>query len=263
MITILTPTYNRAYCLNELYQSLKLQSSLNFEWVIVDDGSTDNTFELINEWIKLDELTIRYFHQNNSGKHIALNEGVKHSNGELILIVDSDDKLVVDAVKIVETKEALLPSEYTGFSFRRAHFDGQLVGDEIKDSDDYDDYIDAHPTRAAKIFPCDLAYVFKKSAMEKHPFPRIIGEKFVPELLIWNAIADDGLVRFYKNIPIYLCEYLPDGLSFNFKSQLMKNPKGFGLFYRDQFHREEQVFFKAKNMIRYFQCLFYSIKKRL
>lgn len=88
--TIFTPTYNRAYTLPALYQSLRNQTCMDFEWVIVDDGSTDNT-ETVCQGFKQDLFPISYFRQQNSGKHVAVNEGVKQAQGEWFFIVDSDD----------------------------------------------------------------------------------------------------------------------------------------------------------------------------
>lgn len=99
MLTIFTPTYNRAHLLPNLYQSLLNQKRVDFEWLIVDDGSTDGTEELVNQWIEEAVLTIRYFRKENSGKHTAINKGVQLAKGELFLIVDSDDVLAENALK--------------------------------------------------------------------------------------------------------------------------------------------------------------------
>ena len=101
LLSIFTPSYNRAYILPILYKSLVGQTDNNFEWVIVDDGSSDNTEELVNEWIAENKIHIVYYKQENQGKHIAINSGVKRASGELFFIVDSDDSLTPDAVQQV------------------------------------------------------------------------------------------------------------------------------------------------------------------
>ena len=102
MITVLTPAYNRAYILNNLYKSLCLQNDMDFEWVIVDDGSSDNTESIVKDWIRENTLfTIRYFKQENGGKHRALNKGISLSLGDYIFIVDSDDYLTSDAISFI------------------------------------------------------------------------------------------------------------------------------------------------------------------
>lgn len=100
MITIFTPIYNRAYIVEKLYYSLLRQTDYNFEWLIVDDGSTDNISELVNFWINnKPPFEIRFYTQNNGGKHRAINRGVSLANGDAFFIVDSDDYLTDDAVE--------------------------------------------------------------------------------------------------------------------------------------------------------------------
>ena len=102
MITILTPTYNRAYILNDAFRSLCMQTSFEFEWIIIDDGSTDNTEEMVNTWLAESmPFAIRYFKQQNGGKHRAINKGVNLAKSDYILILDSDDFLEIDAVSII------------------------------------------------------------------------------------------------------------------------------------------------------------------
>ena len=100
-ITVFTPSYNRAYILPQLYNSLVGQTSGDFEWVVVDDGSTDNTSELLSQWEKSTSFTIKWQTQPNQGKHIAINTGVLMASGELFFIVDSDDYLTNDAIEKV------------------------------------------------------------------------------------------------------------------------------------------------------------------
>ncbi|MGC9064033.1 MAG: glycosyltransferase family A protein, partial [bacterium] len=98
-ITLFTPTYNREKLLSRLYESIKRQSFSNFEWIIVDDGSTDNTEQIVESWLKESTFDIRYFYQQNSGKHIAINKGVREARGELFFIIDSDDWLGDDSLQ--------------------------------------------------------------------------------------------------------------------------------------------------------------------
>ena len=100
-LTIFTPTYNRAYILPNLYESLVNQTSKDFEWVIVDDGSTDETESIVKKWIAESRICIKYIKQENQGKHIAINTGTEHADGELFFIVDSDDSLKNHAVSTI------------------------------------------------------------------------------------------------------------------------------------------------------------------
>jgi O18-antigen biosynthesis glycosyltransferase len=254
MITVLTPTYNRAYTLERLYQSLSVQS-IPFEWLIIDDGSTDTTRELIDSFQKNTLFPIHYMYQANSGKHVAINTGVRHALGDFIFIVDSDDILTEDALFYVQNAIESLGKNDVGICFRRAYFDGNLIGTNKLSAEPL--YLS--PTEAGNYLQGDLAYIFRTSALLSHPFPAIKGEKFVPELLIWNAIGDEGKIIYYPGKAIYLCEYLEDGYTVNFKRNLRRNPKGFALFYRDQIFREKSLIRKIKCTVRYLQCLYYEI----
>ena len=100
-ITVFTPSFNRAHLLSRLYDSLLKQTTNDFEWLIVDDGSTDDTETKVEEFINKGELPIRYYKQQNGGKHRAINTGVQLASGELFFIVDSDDGLVHDCIQKV------------------------------------------------------------------------------------------------------------------------------------------------------------------
>lgn len=260
MLTILTPTYNRLHTLPALYDSLRAQASREFEWLVVDDGSTDGTAQ----WLRArqDEETafpIRVLAQPNGGKHAALNAGAAAAQGDWIFIVDSDDRLTVDAVECVRAAlaDAEASAGVAGVCFRKARLDGGLLGRPWSGPSP----LTARPSWVGRQVQGDLAYVFQTPVMRSLPFPLIPGEKFVPELYIWNRIADAGDIRYYLDRAIYLCEYLPDGYTRNFRSQLKSNPGGFLLFYADQIHREPRWRDRLKALIRSLQCLAYCAAK--
>ncbi len=255
MITVLTPTFNRAHTLPRLFESLQAQTKKAFEWLVIDDGSTDNTRQLINEFVAVGNVKIRYLYQNNSGKHVAINAGVKEAIGTWLLILDSDDALTTDAIETASKAiEELIEINPTGICFRKANFDQTIIG--ATPAEVTSQFM--HPTVAGRFFKGDLAYIFRTAVLRDHLFPVYRGEKFVPELYVWNQIGDQGLIWFDPKKAIYLCEYLPDGYTVNFKKNLKKNPKGFGLFYRDQFIREISWITKIKCFIRAIQCSYYS-----
>ena len=255
MITIFTPTFNRAYRLPDLHQTYS-----NIEIILIDDGSTDNTSELFEKW-KMDEsFPISYIKQPNGGKHRAINRGVKEAKGEFFYIVDSDDFLTDDAVEqiIRLVPEAKANPQICGMCFRcKSSKTSVIIG---------------------KLFPEDgmlassLEWVYKYKVggdksevvsteiLRKYPFPEFEGENFVPEALIWNRIAD-SYKMICKNTAIYVCEYLPDGLSVGFKRNLKRNPKGFGLFYSETMMRHISLMVTLKNMIRAVQCWWYAMRK--
>lgn len=250
MITVLTPTYNRSHTLPRLFESLCSQTCKHFEWIVIDDGSTDDTQTLLVDFKKSVPFAIRVIQQPNSGKHVAVNIGVLAADGDWIFIVDSDDALTPNAIGTIEEKftEANL-DKLVGLCFRKAYFNGKMIGKKL-----VIDTMKLTPTEAGSLLKGDLAYVFKKENMLMNPFPTIQGEKFIPELYVWNKIGDQGDILFFMNTYIYLCEYLPDGLSRNFSTNLKINPKGFLLFYRAQISREKKIINKMKCMIRAAQC---------
>lgn len=255
MITVLTPTYNRAYTLERLFKSLLVQNNF-LEWVIIDDGSTDSTKRLIASLQEESPFPIRYFYQENSGKHVAINTGTHAAIGEYLLIVDSDDMLTDDACTIIKDALKNIPITAVGVCFRKAYFDHTVIGKKNLPSAP----LILSPIEAGYFFQGDLAYIFKTNALRSNPFPIISGEKFVPELLIWNRIADNGDIVFFPSTVIYLCEYLSDGYSANFKKNLRRNPKGFALYYRDQIRRKVGFVQRIKYSIRLFQCFAYSLQ---
>lgn len=262
MITILTPTFNRAHTLQRLFDSLVIQNNANFEWVVIDDGSTDNTEKLIKTFVQERLIDIKYFYQENSGKPSAVNLGIEKCSSDYIFIVDSDDLITIDCINTLSIeieKHSNRNDPFSGLCFRKGNLDGKALGKNI-DKPNLESKL-YHSTDLKNIFNVDLAYCFKKSYFEKNIFPKFKNEKFVPELYIWNKITDLDLVYTYFNKVIYLCEYMPDGLSANFTNELKRNPNGFLLYYKDQFRREKDLITKAKMAARAAQCYFYRIRK--
>lgn len=257
MITVLTPTYNRAHTLPRLYQSLcALSADVPFEWLVVDDGSKDQTVSLLEQWQGEKRLVLRWISQANGGKHVALNTGVALAQYPWTLIVDSDDALTVDA--LMHVKLALLHEErLIGVVFRKERFDGQLLGQVFTTPD----VVEWHPTEAGESIQGDLAYVFSTDSLRANPFPVIKGERFFPELYVWNRIGDSGRLRYFLRQAIYRCEYLPDGLTASFMQCLRANPRGLAMYYLDQRGRTRRWLNKLKYTIRYWQCRYYMRHK--
>jgi len=260
MITVLTPSFNRSHTLPRAYASLLEQTDKRFEWLIIDDGSTDDTGTWVQSIIDQADFNIRYVRQENGGKHVAINTGSVMAKSDWILILDSDDALTPDAVSTVLQRLMEHAGKHLdGLCFRRAYFDGKIIGKTHSIAPQ----LLMHPTAAGKLLQGDLAYVFRRTALLAHPFPVIAGEKFVPELYIWNMIGDDGAILFFNQQYIYYCEYLDDGYSKNFIHNLKRNPRGFLLYYRAQFFREKIGLHKLKCAIRSVQCCYYAIVNQL
>lgn len=256
MITIFTPTYNRAYLLNNAYQSLLLQTKIDFEWIIVDDGSTDSTEELISEFISQNKINIRYIRQQNKGKHFAINRGVEVAKGELFLILDSDDVLPERTLDIVCKKylENQKDINFGGVAGRKAYFDNTLVGSK----NDFKDLLsNALDIRYKHNLRGDLAEVFKTSVLREFPFPEIENEKFCPEALVWNRIAQKYNLLYFNDI-IYKCEYLSDGLTSKITKIRMESPLASMLAYSELSTYKIPFIEKIKATINFWRFSFNS-----
>ena len=211
MITVFTPTYNRAHILVKLYESLLKQTNKNFEWIIVDDGSTDNTEQLFDKWKLENNLEITYVKQKNSGKHIAINTGVKLAKGELFFIVDSDDYLSNNAIEQINTFYSQIKDDdkFAGVSGMRAYHNGNRIGGifpfETIDCSMMD-------IRTKYKIKGDMAEVFKTNILKKYPFPKFEEEKFLGEDFVWSQMSADKYILRFFNKNIYFTEYLPNGI---------------------------------------------------
>ena len=216
LLTIFTPTYNRAYILPKLYKSLCVQIESNnlFEWLIIDDASSDNTLELVNKWkAERHSFEIRYYRQEHGGKHRALNKAFNLAKGEFIFIVDSDDSLTVDAVKLASQWISTIRNEpaFAGVSGLRISSTGKVWGGDVKYRNAY---IDATNFERRKYnLLGDKAEVYRTSILKQYMFPEIPDEFFVTEDFCWMQIAAAGYKIRWYNHPIYICEYLEDGLT--------------------------------------------------
>ena len=231
MITVFTPTYNRANLLPDLYDSLKRQTCKDFEWVIVDDGSTDDTGKLVNGWLSQADFSICYTKKENGGKQRAVNLGLQLANGEYFFIVDSDDVLtdnaIETAVKWIDTIKA--KENFGGVAGLKGYKDGRAIGSSFEG-----EYIDATTLERPKYnITGDKAEIFSTEVLRKFPFPEFDGEKFVPEALVYNRIARAGYKLRWFNGVIYLADYLPDGYSANTDRLLMANWKGYSLYVKE------------------------------
>lgn len=243
MVTVCTPTYNRAHTLPKLYESLKKQTNNDFEWLIVDDGSIDETEKLVSSWINEEtSIKIRYIRKSNGGKHTAVNCGVKNAAGNFFFIVDSDDYLKENAVEKIESDFEKLPNgKYAGLGYNKVFEDSKLVGKTFQG-----DFIDATSLQRPKfgIFG-DKAEVFFTEVLRKYPFPVFEGEHFLTEAIVWNRIANDGYLIRWINQGIYVCEYRDDGLSMNASG--LKNFKGYTQFIKELIHYNQiQIVEKIK-----------------
>lgn len=213
-ITVFTPTYNRGVLLYNLYNSLLTQTCKDFEWLIVDDGSNDNTKQIVNSFVCENKIRIFYLFKNNGGKHSAINLGILNAKGNLFFIVDSDDFLSSNAVERIIWHYAFVEqrNDYSGICGLKVFQNGSIIGDRHPN-----DIIECslfHFRYKLKI-KGDRAEIYKTQVLKEFLFPIFENEKFCAESLLWNRIAlKYPNMRFFSE-PIYICEYLDGGLSDN------------------------------------------------
>ena len=231
-ITVFTPTYNRAYILENLYRSLQRQSFHDFEWLIVDDGSTDNTEELVATWHSKDNLfPIRYYKKENGGKCSAINYALDLAAGLLFLTIDSDDYITDDALQKVSDWEASI-QDLHGF----CGVSGNL-GTSPNDTPNqlfHENYQDATLLDRYHNIDGERAFAFYTEIHKKYRYPIFDNEKFMTEAVVWNRMAHDGYrMRFYNDI-ICIYKYKDDGLTKAGNSIFINNPRGYGLCLKEK-----------------------------
>lgn len=215
LVTVFTPTYNRQKQLKGLYDSLCLQTFQDFEWLIVDDGSEDNTEVVVKEWIKERKINIRYHYQSNNGKHIAMNWAVAHAKGTLFVTMDSDDFFRDDGIKImVDTWKSIPDGQKVSIASVKARcFDpatGKPVGRDIPHEHQLCSYLDA---KYKYKFDSEMVSMTRIDVLKEFPNPDISGGykngglRFYPEG-IWQDLA----ARKYKTLFIndQICGYTQD-----------------------------------------------------
>lgn len=225
-VTVLTPTFNRGGGrLQSLWDSLQKQTVKDFEWLVVDDGSTDSTKNLITQLQEKSDFPIRYIYKSNGGKHTALNVGIRTICSELTFIVDSDDCVTDDAVESILKihKKYRSQNNICGYAFLRAFPDGKVNGKKFDVDEKIGSYIDVRVN--GDDTGADKAEVFKTHCLKEFPFPEYPNEKFLGEDLVWVRMA-----RKYEmvhiNKAIYVGNYLEDGLTNNRRKHNIASPVG-------------------------------------
>lgn len=223
-ITVFTPTYNRAYILRKLYESLIRQTKQEFEWLIVDDGSTDETEKLVTLWQEENKILIRYFKQNNGGKQRAHNKGVEECKTELFVCVDSDDYIADYSIeKILNTWDEIKDDDkLAGMIALRGVDENTPIGTEmpkIRCSSLSDLYRKYH-------FKGDTTLVYRTEILKEYPYWVADGEKFIGEGYVYQQIDQKYKMYLLPEI-IIICNYLEDGYTKNVRKLTKQNPKGY------------------------------------
>ena len=216
MFTVFTPTYNRAHTLHRVHNSLVSQTFRDFEWLVVDDGSTDRTRDLLSGWSTDADFPIRYYYQPNQGKHVAYNHAVPKAKGAFFLTFDSDDECVPSALEILKYYWETIPDErrsiFSGISVLCVDHHGRIIGDSF-------------PRQTFDSDILEIAYRWKvrgdkwgfhrTEVMRRFPFPvPPVRLSHIPEGIVWSRIARKYKTRFV-NEPLLRVYYTEASLSRN------------------------------------------------
>jgi glycosyltransferase involved in cell wall biosynthesis len=195
--TVFTPTYNRAHTLHRVFNSLCEQTFRDFEWLLVDDGSSDDTKGLIETWMKMADFSIRYFWQENSGKHIAYNLGIREARGQMFTVLDSDDALAPNALERLFKLWNEIPecerSSFCSIGGLCRDQDGAVIGSSFPISPfntTAQESIFVHRIRGEKFV------VRRTDVFRRYPFPEIAGTNYIPEPLVDLQLGQSHKFRF-------------------------------------------------------------------
>lgn len=224
-LCVFTPTYNRAYILPVLYESLLAQTSTDFYWLIVDDGSTDETQELVSGWIEEGRLQIDYVKTANGGKPRAINTAVERCTSPLFFVVDSDDHLVPTAVEHILRVCADIADDpkYAGVVALRGTDETTPMDTWMPEGVTDVKYWYLFETLG---FRGDTSLIHKTAVLRRYPYDVAPGEIFIAETSVYYRLDDEYLMRTDNTI-LTICNYLPDGLTTNFVQNAKRNPIGY------------------------------------
>ncbi len=261
-ISVLTPTYNRESLLKNLYNSLLKNKDygLEIEWLIMDDGSKDDTENLVEGFKEEKKIDIKYFYQENQGKMVAINELVKKATGDLIVDCDSDDYFTDEAFKII--KESFESNKnkdkICGMCFLKYDEKGNNMGNNFKNNETtmFDLYFKEGETgEKAIVFYADIRKKYKHE-LEKN-------ERFVTEARMYHKI-DEKYKMICINKPIMICEYQEKGYSKNIKKEFKENPYGYYKYFEEilQKNMKGVSFNKRLYAIKHFILFSYLTKSK-
>lgn len=227
-ITVFTPTFNRAYCLGQLYESLVQQTNPNFIWMIIDDGSSDSTQELVQSWMDENKIEIRYIYQQNQGMHGAHNTAYQNITTQFNVCIDSDDFMPTNAIELILSHESELNNEHlAGLIGLDAYKNGNIIGTRIPETIKESTVNDLYYKHKIK---GDKKVVIKTDVVKQFPlYPVYKGEKLVPLGTLYLLI-DQKYKWLCTNDVLCTVEYLADGSSNTILKQYKVSPRGFGYF---------------------------------
>ena len=248
-MTIFTPTYNRGYIIGKLYESLLVQTCKDFCWMVVDDGSTDDTRSVIEGFIAEGKLDITYLYQENGGKQRAHNTGVEACETELFFCVDSDDTLVPTAVEDVLDLWGRRGGDpnIAGIIAMRGRSETEPMGtwfpEGLETTTMWDLYYKLHHKG-------DTALIYRTDILREYPYDVAPGEKFIAETYVYHRIDQRYQLAVLPKI-IWICEYLPDGYTAHVREVTRNNPIGYMRLKRDYIDYADTFGIKAQSTALY------------
>lgn len=227
LLTIFTPAYNRGDKLRQTYLSLESQIYTEFEWLIIDDGSSDDTEKVISELMKKSSMNIRYYKKENGGKHTAHNMAVDVASGEYFLCLDSDDCMSQNSIEtLLKTLKQCNSTE--GIIAYKCDQNNELLSDKFPEIEEVSNIYSLNQE-----FNCngEFVFVFPTEVLQKNKFPVFEGERFLTESVLYDSLRCK--MRILPNV-IEVCEYQSDGLSNNLNRIMKNNPAGYCLYFQQR-----------------------------
>lgn len=234
LLSIFTPTYNRAYKLNDIYEGLKKQPSKEYEWLIVDDGSTDETEEVVSQLQKESIIQIKYLKKKNGGKHTAHNTAVDIARGKMFMCLDSDDLLDDNAIgTLIDTIKECTSDE--GIIAYKCDLNNKLLSDKFPEVYRVDDTY-----ALGRKYGCrgEFVLIYPTELLKKNKFPVFENEKFLTESVLYDRLKCS--MRLLPEI-IEVCEYQTDGLTSNLNRIMQNNPTGYCLYFMQRIDMQESI----------------------
>ena len=247
-LTIITTTYNRAYCLHQLYASLLRQDSDDFVWLIIDDGSTDDTKELVCQWQRENKIEIIYRYKPNGGMHTARNLGYQIVETELNVIIDSDDWLADNVVgKIITFWNANKRPSIAGIIALDAAPNGEIIGSHM-------------PSGIKECHFCDFfgklgghgdkKLIYRSELTRLYPYPEFPGEKFYPASFKFMMLDQQYTMLLYDQV-VCIADYNQDSMTYDKYAQYRKCAKGFAHFRNETARISKSWRYIARQMVHY------------
>lgn len=260
-ITVFTPTYNRCHLLPRLYGSLRTQTCCDFEWIVVDDGSTDDTKKYIHEISRESQFPLKYIYQKNSGKYRAHNAAVQIADGELFICVDSDDMLSKNAIETILLYEKQLKEEDCGFVAMKINEQGRPLCTDISNKLPH---VGLYALNVTYGIQGEFSLVFRTELLRKNLYPVIENEKFLGECVLYDRFELKGYTFCPLPAVLTICEYQEDGLTSQIYSSLLKNPTGYQIFHMQRIDLVKTWKERVRHSIQYeaFRCISHNMGYR-